>query len=208
MTCHEVSVLVGADVSRETVGKLLQYGELIKKWNPAINLVSKSTIPDVWDRHIVDSLQLFPALPLSATRCLDIGSGAGLPGLVLAIISAQLNQDRVFTLVESDQRKCAFLREAARALGLQVAVLNSRVEGLKPFRADVLSARALAPLSKLLAHAVVHLAPDGVCLFSKGEMFSQEIAVAKELYEFQYEVIVSKTDPNGVILKVYGIKNV
>jgi 16S rRNA (guanine527-N7)-methyltransferase len=208
MAGFDVSQVLGFDVSRETEERLLRFSDLIKKWNPAINLVSKSSVADIWDRHIVDSAQIFPMLPVEAKQCLDIGSGAGLPGLVLAILSHELSADRHFSLVESDQRKCVFLREVARAIGLYVTVISDRIEKLPPHSADVISARALAPLSKLVAHAAYHLRPDGVCFFPKGEMYLQELDVARMAFSFEYEVLNSKTDLKGAILKIYGIENV
>jgi len=196
-----------ADVSRETVDRLIAFDQLIRKWNPTINLISKASLNDLWSRHIEDSAQLYRYIPLWAVRCVDIGSGGGLPGIVLAAISADLTPERQFTLVESDQRKATFLRQAVRTLGLKAEVLSSRTEALDPLSADTLSARALAPLSKLLVSAQRHLISGGTCLFPKGETYAKELADARKQFVFECDVIQSLTDPKGAILKIYGIRN-
>ena len=198
---------LGVDVSRETLQRLENYVELISKWNPAINLVSKKSMSEIWFRHIIDSAQLFPEIPDCAINCLDIGSGGGFPAIVLAIISAEKSTERKFDLIESDQRKSTFLREVARSLNLNIKVFNNRAEQLAPFGADFLSARALAPLPKLLELASRHLHPDGVCLFPKGETFMQEIAEAEKFFTFNCTIIPSKTDANCAALKISGIRH-
>ena len=207
MTESALPLLPVADVSRETVERLVEFEQLIRKWNPAINLISKSSLDALWGRHIVDSAQIYQHIPSNALKCLDIGSGGGLPGIVLAVISADLAPERTFILVESDQRKSAFLREASRSLGLKVDVRASRVESLDPMCADLLSARALAPLSKLLASAQRHLSDEGTCLFPKGESYKKEISDAQKLFTFECEAIQSLTDEKGAILKIHGIRN-
>lgn len=205
---QNISQALGFDVSRETVDRLERYAQLIRKWNPTINLVSKPSLADLWDRHIVDSAQIFAHIPAESRLCLDIGSGGGLPGIVLAAISAELAPERRFTLVESDQRKATFLREAVRELGLKAEIKPVRVEALDPFGADLLTARALAPLSRLLAIAQQHLSADGFCLFPKGETYLQELEEARKAFAFECEPVQSVTDPKGAILKIHGIRNV
>jgi 16S rRNA (guanine527-N7)-methyltransferase len=195
------------DVSRETSEKLYRFEDLVRKWNPTINLVSKPSLSELWDRHIVDSAQLFSHIPSDANRYLDIGSGGGFPGIVLAVISAELAPMRRFTLVESDQRKAAFLREAGRLLEIKLDVRPARIESLAKIEADLLSARALSPLARLLEAAEQHLAQNGTCLFPKGETYRQEIDDAKNIFDFDYEAIPSLTDPKGAILKIHGIRN-
>lgn len=202
-----LSVLSTVDVSRETVERLHEFERLVHKWNPVINLVSKSSLTEVWQRHILDSAQLFPHIPKWGERCVDLGSGGGFPAIVLAVISAELSPMLHFTLVESDQRKAAFLREAARLLDLKVAVQAVRIDVLAPMDADVLSARALSPLANLLESAKYHLSKEGLCLFSKGENYMREIDAAHTLFKFDCEVVPSLTDPKGVILKIHGIRN-
>lgn len=197
-----------ADVSRETIDRLIEFERLIRKWNPTINLVSKSSLDELWNRHIADSAQLFQHIPKDAGLCVDLGSGGGLPGIVLAAISIDQVPERHFTLVESDQRKATFLRQAVRDLGLNADVIANRVEAIDKLNAEVLTARALAPLSSLLSSAQDHLAENGICLFPKGETHLDEISAARKLFAFECDIIQSLTDPRGAILKIYGIRNV
>lgn len=168
--------VVGRAVSRETEGKLRAFSQLITQWTARINLISKATEDDVWHRHIVDSAQLFPHIPAEAARVVDLGSGAGLPGLVIAMLAAELRPGLSVTLIESDLRKATFLRTAARELGLNVFVLSRRIEQTDPLGADVITSRALAPLVRLLPLAARHLAPGGSCLFLKGASWRDELS--------------------------------
>lgn len=207
MNDHAHLIAPFADVSRETVERLVMFEQLVRKWNSTINLVSKSSLDDVWIRHIADSAQLNKHIPPDSIRCADFGSGGGLPGIVLAAISADQKPERQFTLVESDQRKATFLREAVRTLGLNAVIMASRTEAIDPLNAEVISARALAPLNKLLASVQNHLVPDGICIFPKGENFALEIDDARKQFEFECDVIPSLTDPKGAILVIHGIQN-
>lgn len=189
-----------AGVPRETLDRLRVYAELLAKWNPRINLVAASTLADVWRRHMLDSAQLLPLVPPGARRLADFGSGGGFPGLVLAICGAPDVQ-----LVESDQRKAAFLREVARATGAPVAVHAVRAEALAPLGADVVTARALAPLDRLLAWTVPHLAPGGVALFPKGARSEAELTAAAALWKMRADRIPSRTDPAGAIVRIQDI---
>jgi len=196
------------DVSRETLARLAQYEALLQQWNPKINLVAKSTLSQVWQRHILDSAQIFPHIPQDTKLLTDIGSGAGFPGLVLAVLAKEKIPDLSITLVESDQRKCAFLRAVARELSLSVNILTTRIEQAELAQADILTARALAPIADLLTFQENLLHPDGVCLFLKGANYATEILKAKESFDFAVESIKSRTDPNGVILRISGVSRV
>ncbi len=196
------------NVSRETLDRLDRYAALLEKWNPAINLVSRTTLPDLWTRHFLDSAQLFSLLPAGATHWADLGSGGGFPGLIIAILAAEAAPALKITLVESDARKSVFLSTTARALGLPTIVETARIEALAPLAADVLSARALGPLPQLLSHAARHLTPDGMALFPKGAAHAQELAEARLAWTFTAENIPSKTDPDAVILSIRGIAHV
>ena len=195
------------DVSRETTARLKALEDLLVKWNPAINLVSKSTLGSVWERHIVDSAQIY-SLALHSGHWVDLGSGGGFPGLVIACMASGKGDELKVTLVESDQRKAAFLRAASSKLGLSPTVISQRIEAVPPLHADVLSARALAPLSVLLAYAQRHLAPDGICLFPKGASWKQEVEAARKDWHFQLEHHKSITDSDGAILAVKAISHV
>ena len=161
MTADEVRKLL--NVSRETISKFEAYLELLEKWQRSINLVANSTLGDAWQRHILDSAQLAKFYPPNAKHILDVGSGAGFPGLVLAIIGGV-----EVGLVESDQRKAIFLSTVIRSLGLSAKVYNERVEFLSNLGPDVVTARAVAPVPRLLSLIKNQLSPNTVCLFLKG----------------------------------------
>ena len=189
------------DVSRETFERLEAYVALIEKWNPKINLVSRSSLPEIWDRHIWDSAQIFD-IAVEGSVWADFGSGGGLPGIVLAIFAKELRPDMQFYLVESDQRKCAFLRNAVREIGLNVKVHAERIEVLDPIGASVISARALTDLNGLLEFVERHSAKNGVAILPKGETWEKEILQAQENWSFKYEEITSKTNNDAAILKI------
>lgn len=196
------------NVSRETLGRLDQYAVLLKKWNPAINLVSKTTIETLWQRHFLDSAQIFQFHPENICHWVDLGSGGGFPALVLAVLAKEYRPSDRFTLVESDVRKVAFLQTVIREIGLNATVIAERIEKTPPLEADVLTARALSPLDKLLEYASYHLKPSGIAIFPKGETYKKEIDGAFALWNFDIEEFTSKTNPNGAILKIGGISRV
>lgn len=184
-------------VSRETLERLAAYAGLLRHWQTRINLVGPDTLASLWQRHMLDSAQLWPLVPAGARRLVDLGSGAGFPGLVLAILGAP-----DVHLVESDARKGAFLREAARVTATPITLLTRRVEQIPPLAADVITARALAPLPRLLAWAVPHLAPGGQCLFLKGRGAEDELTAAAKDWKIAPRRIPSLTDPDGTILQL------
>ncbi|QDL93603.1 16S rRNA (guanine(527)-N(7))-methyltransferase RsmG [Paroceanicella profunda] len=196
------------DVSRETLAALEAYAALIRKWSPKINLVAASTLTDIWSRHFSDSAQIFRHGPQGARSWLDLGSGGGLPGLVVAILAREAMPELVVTLVESDVRKCVFLREVIRQLGLSVPVKTMRIEALPAGQYDVISARALAALPALLAYAEPLLAPGGKCLFLKGEKVESELTLAAADWHIEVEQIESLTDPNARILSISEVHRV
>lgn len=207
MTQTDRKTVGGIDVSRETFDHLRAYLAVLEQWNPKINLVSKSTIAEAWTRHFEDSAQIFSLAPANARTWVDLGSGGGFPGLVIAILAEDLRPDMSVTLVESDVRKATFLRTVRRELGLAVDVRAERIEKLSPADADVLSARALASLPDLLAFAERH-APSGICLFPKGVNVSAERQSALETWTFDCEDFPSQTDSASVILRIGNIKRV
>ncbi|MFG6564260.1 16S rRNA (guanine(527)-N(7))-methyltransferase RsmG [Sulfitobacter sp. 1A13421] len=194
------------DVSRETFEKLKAFAELVRKWNPKINLVSKSSLDDLWSRHILDSVQIFePAT--SKGKWVDFGSGGGFPGIVVSILNQEEQRFDV-VMVESDQRKSAFLRTAIRELDLAAKVKTERIEELECLEADVLSARALADLTKLLGFAELHLKPGGIALFPKGQSWQREDLEARRDWTYDLETVTSKTNSNAAILKIKDIARV
>jgi 16S rRNA (guanine527-N7)-methyltransferase len=188
-------------VSRETADKLRAYAELLKKWQPKINLVGPATLPDLWRRHFLDSAQLLPHLP--AGPVLDLGSGAGFPGLVLGILRESADP---IHLVESDGRKCAFLREVARITAAPVVIHTSRIEALKVFEIRAITARALASVSALLTLAEPFLAHFPKCLFLKGEKLEDELTEAAKDWNMTIDRIASLSDPNGFILSLKEVR--
>ncbi len=193
---HAAALAGIATVSRETLERLEVYAALLLKWTRAINLIGKATGEQVWTRHIADSLQLWPLKPENASTWIDLGSGGGLPGLVIAAC----DPDLAVTLVEADQRKAEFLRTAAREMGLSTTVLDRRIEEIPPSPHDVVSARALAPLARLLALAHPFHAKGGIALFPKGRMADSELTEAKASWHISGDALPSRTDPAGRIL--------
>jgi 16S rRNA (guanine527-N7)-methyltransferase len=192
--------VAGLDVSRETWDKLKAFEALVRRWTPAVNLVSKSTVPNLWDRHIVDSAQVFKFCPKSARHWVDLGSGGGFPGIVVAILASEFQPELRVTLVESDARKAAFLRQVAQALALRIDVMTQRIEELLPQNADVVSARALAALPELLGYACRHLHKSGVAVLSKGARYTEEVTEARKIWRFAIDVQASKSNSESAIL--------
>jgi 16S rRNA (guanine527-N7)-methyltransferase len=187
-------------VSRETLARLEAYAELLTRWSARINLVGRDTLADLWRRHILDSAQLHRLIPSSAQNLIDLGSGAGLPGLVLAILGVPGVE-----LVEADSRKAAFLREASRITEVEVAIRPCRVQAVPPHPVDVVTARACAPLDRLLDLAAPFLVPDTLCLFPKGERFNEELTLARKAWTINVSVEQSLSDRRGVVLRLQQV---
>lgn len=194
-------------VSRETMAGLVLYETLLRKWQKSINLVSSATLPELWRRHMLDSAQLVALAPESARLWVDIGSGGGFPGLVIAIILKNRPGFRMH-LVESDQRKCVFLREVARETGAPVEVHARRIEDFAAesgLKADVVSARALAPLERLLGWAAPLFGTETIGLLLKGQGLEGELTEARKGWIFEAEFSPSRSDPSGCVLKLRGL---
>ncbi|HEU0094874.1 MAG TPA: 16S rRNA (guanine(527)-N(7))-methyltransferase RsmG [Rhizomicrobium sp.] len=185
-------------VSRETLTRLQAYADILADWNALHNLVAKSTLPDLWHRHLWDSAQLAPLIPADARTLADLGSGAGFPGLVLAA----MRQDLSVSLHEATTKKCAFLRAAAERMDLHVIIENARMENLphRPF--DVVTARACAPLPQLLEYAHSFVGPNSVCLFLKGQNVGAELTEAHKYWNIKVSQVPSQTDPSAAIVEV------
>jgi 16S rRNA (guanine527-N7)-methyltransferase len=190
-------------VNNNTLQRLQVYAELLEKWQKKINLVSSNTIADLWIRHMLDSAQLLPLLPRRKCTVLDFGSGAGFPGLVLAILGGPQ-----VTMVESDSRKCAFLAEAVRKTeaGPLVRLQNCRIEDLPSGPVDVVISRGLASLGKLLVYAEPFLRQDSMCLFLKGKKADEELTQTQKNWMMQVTKIQSLSNPSGTILKLENVK--
>lgn len=189
------------DVDDETLERLSVFLDLLAKWQRRINLVSRESLGDPWRRHLLDSAQLAPLLPDRPARLIDIGSGAGFPGLVLAVVAT-----RRVDLVEADGRKCIFLREAARLIQADVVVHNQRVEALQDVAADVVLARGCAPLPTLLAYMHRLRARGGYGLFLKGARVAAELTEAEKAWMMRVTSIPSRSDPSGTILKIEDLQ--
>jgi 16S rRNA (guanine527-N7)-methyltransferase len=192
-------------VSRETEARLRNFELLLRRWNPTINLVGKGDLEDVWARHILDSAQLWALRPQRPGDWLDVGTGGGFPGVVIAAIASQLAPEARFEFVDSDRRKAAFLSTAIRELGLRARVSVARIEALPPRAAAVLSARAMAPLAELIGHARRHRDPAGVALFPKGRSYHKELDEALQQWNFDYRLHSSRSGAGGVIIEIGAI---
>lgn len=184
-------------VSRETLARLEVYAELLRRWSGAINLVGRDTLRDIWRRHFLDSAQLLDHLPARIASLVDLGSGAGFPGLVLAILGVPS-----VTLIEADARKAAFLREAARITDSPAVVCAVRIETMPIQVFDVVTARACAPLDQLLSLSERFICPETRCLFLKGERIEEELTAARRGWKIEASCHSSRTDPRGVILSL------
>lgn len=193
-------------VSRETIARLDIYKALLERWQAKTNLVARSTLEAFWHRHVADSLQVLP-IAGDAQYWVDLGSGGGFPGLVLAIARMEAGRGR-HVLIESNARKCAFLREVARETGAAVDVVNDRIEraGGRLAAADALpeivTARALAPLSKLLEWSAPLLAEGGRAIFHKGREYAAELEECHGLWEFDLVSHVSRLEADSVLLEI------
>jgi 16S rRNA (guanine527-N7)-methyltransferase len=191
------------NVSREAFGALHQFAAVLSRWNRTVNLIAPGDEPVLWKRHIADSLQLAPLMQPLPLRAIDLGTGAGFPGLVLALATGV-----PFDLVEADQRKAAFLREAARATDAPVRVHAVRIEAANLAPSPLITARALAPLPRLLALAAPLLAKGGQCLFLKGANGRAELTQAESEWHMRAEVIPSQTAVGASILRITDISRV
>ncbi len=205
MIQQRLSEASGVEISNQTLEKFDTYRTLVEKWNPRINLVSRATLAEIGLRHFVDSAQLYRYCPAQASLCADLGSGGGFPGLVLAIIFSQVSPDTQHVLVESDQRKAVFLQEVIRATGCHAEVRNERIEVLATIGAQVVTARALAPLPVLFGLISRHLSPGGRAILPKGAGYKDELAAARALWDFDVAIYPSTTNPEGHVLEIEGL---
>ena len=194
----------GVDVSRETRDRLETLVHLLIRWQKVINLVGKATLEEIWVRHILDSAQLAILVPRTTKKLTDMGSGAGFPGLVIAAFRPELE----VTMIESDARKAAYLGEAARRMELAVPpkVVVGRIEAVPPTQAEIVTARALAPLTKLLEYAERHRADNAICLFHKGKDWQAELAMARKDWDIQGQPFTSVTEIDAVIYRITDYK--
>ncbi|MEM8700098.1 MAG: 16S rRNA (guanine(527)-N(7))-methyltransferase RsmG [Pseudomonadota bacterium] len=200
MTLQPTDIL--EDVSRETRDRLEILARLIAKWTPAINLIAPSTVPEIWTRHIRDSAQIVPLIPVSTQDHLDLGTGSGCPGLVVAAIAAEIRPDLHTTLIEADQRKAAFLRTAIREMGLTATLFAQRIEEIEIPQADLITARAFAPLSRLLSIAQRFCHAQTRLILHKGRQLDSELTEARRDWHIEATVQPSLTAPDAAILTI------
>ncbi len=193
-------------VSRETMARLVIYNRLLLKWNQKINLVSRQTIAQTWHRHFSDSAQLLKYAPKAPKKWVDIGSGAGFPGMVAAIMLAESSPDTRVYLVDSDARKMAFLAAVARETGIKLELQCTRIDEVPNLEAEVISARALAPLDRLLPMSANLCGQNATLLFLKGRGYESELTSAKAICHTEPEIFTSVTDENAVVLRFKGCK--
>jgi 16S rRNA (guanine527-N7)-methyltransferase len=193
--------LAAFPVSRETELRLEQYDALLRDWNQRLSLVANSTLDSIWSRHFLDSAQLMPLIPEPARPVIDIGTGAGFPGVILAIMGLPH-----IHLVEHNMRKVGFLRTVIAALGLEVTLHAMKVESVKPFAAGAVTARAFRPLAELVGLGRKFLRDDAaVAIFPKGRRAEEELTEARRLWRAQVERFPSLTDPDSTIFRLSGI---
>jgi 16S rRNA (guanine527-N7)-methyltransferase len=181
--------------------RLRAFADLLLRWNASLNLIAPRDADVLWERHIADSLQLAPLMPPGVARGIDLGTGGGFPGLVLAIATSV-----PFDLIESDRRKASFLRTAVLETGATATVHCCRIEDAAVPPAPLLTARALAPLPRLLPMAARLLTADGVCLLLKGAKAEEELAAVAKDWTMDMERLPSRTSPEGVVLRLTGLR--
>ena len=191
-------------ISDALLQRFVVYGEILQKWQSKINLVSPATLPDLWRRHFLDSAQLDSLIPSDAGVILDIGSGAGFPGLVLALLRAEEDGSTIH-LVEANQRKATFLAEVNREIGTRAVIHKRRVESIHEFKADVITARACAPMKKLLPLIHPILESEGYCLLLKGKNALEELTESQKKWKMSVKNIPSQTSDSGMILNVRNL---
>ncbi|MDG2355016.1 MAG: 16S rRNA (guanine(527)-N(7))-methyltransferase RsmG [Paracoccaceae bacterium] len=204
--CKDTFLLDKLGVSRETCEKLHYYYCILSEWNTKVNLVSRKSIESSWQRHFLDSSQLWLYAPQNAKTWLDFGSGGGFPGLVISIIAQELNPQLKVILVEKNKKKAFFLEQVSLKLSLNVCLFCSKVEDVKPQKADVISARAFGALRRLIEIAYMHKNDKTISLFPKGKTFSLEIKESLVYWEFEMRQISNLLSLDSSILEIRNIK--
>lgn len=193
------------NVSRETLSKLEVYHSSLLEWQNKFNLVSKNSLDDAWNRHFIDSIQLVEYIPDDAKSLIDMGSGAGFPGMVLAILLNERTPYLKVTLVESITKKTLYLNHVKETASVKVEIINGRVEQIKNRKFDVVTSRAMTSLIDLLDYAYPFLNKKGVCVFPKGKSWNEEVNIAKNKWNFNFEVFDSKTSEEGKIILIRNL---
>lgn len=199
MTPQEFAQIIS--VSRETLDKLTLYAEILNQWQKSINLVGPKTLPEIWERHFLDSAQLWSHLPPNCSSLVDFGSGAGFPAMVLAIMGIP-----DVHMIESDVRKSAFLQEVARQTSTKVTIHNQRIEKVKNLQVAVVTARAFASIEEILPLAVTFLSEKGEIYLLKGKSYQEELTQARKTWHIEGDDFPSLSDPSGRILKLKEVR--
>ena len=201
----KIDFIEGLNVSRETTNSFCEYEALLYKWNMKINLVSPNALDNVWVRHFLDCGQIINYVDALGKKWVDVGAGAGFPGLVVALLLRDRKIDCDMILVEKNTKKVFFLNEVIRKLNLNVKVVNKNVESIESLNADILTARAFSELKKLVELALFHRKESGVCLFLKGENYRFELDKTLNYWFFDYDVFDSLSNSSGKIIRVKKI---
>ena len=195
----------GLNVSRETLESFCEYEALLSKWNKKINLVSQNTLAQLWNRHFLDSGQIINHVDALGKKWVDVGAGAGFPGLVVALLLRDRKIDCDMVLVEKNTNKVFFLNEVIRKLNLNVKVVNKNVDTIEPLNADIFTARAFSELKNLIELAFRHRKERGICLFLKGENYRFELDKTLNYWFFDYDIFDSVSNSSGKIIRVKKI---
>ena len=194
-------------VSRETFERLKAYEKSLHEWQKRFNLVSNASLEHAWERHFLDSAQLFKLIPDGARTLVDFGSGARFPGMVLAIMAAEKTPYLNFRLIESIGKKTLYLNEVRKIAGLNnVEIVNDRIENIETMAADVITSRAMCSLKELLKYACRFVGPQTVGIFPKGKKYSEEISEARKEWSFDCRIVPSEVSEEGVVLVITKIK--
>ena len=196
------------NVSRETFDKLKHYQSMLIEWQSKFNLVSSSTLDDAWNRHFLDSVQLFQYIPNQAKVLYDFGSGAGFPGMVLAIMANEKMPDLQVSLIESTTKKTLYLNAVKSKTNTNVTILNDRIENLQLPKADVITSRAMASLTELLGYAYKFCKKESVCIFPKGKKYAEELSEAHKRWKFKCRIVASTQSDEGKILIINNLSKV
>lgn len=196
------------NVSRETFDKLRHYQSMLIEWQSKFNLVSSSTLDDAWNRHFLDSVQLFQYIPNQAKVLYDFGSGAGFPGMVLAIMANEKMPDLQVSLIESTTKKTLYLNAVKSKTNTNVTILNDRIENLQLPKADVITSRAMASLTELLGYAYKFCKKESVCIFPKGKKYTEELSEAHKRWKFKCRIVASTQSDEGKILIINNLSKI
>lgn len=195
-----------APIHPDSLSDYQTWEALLRKWNARINLVAPKSLPEFWRRHALDSAQIAPLVPETARTIVDFGSGAGFPGLAIAIDAKHSSRDQTVHLIESAGKKASFLKTVSRETGLATIIHGDRIEALPKLEADIITARAFAPLRRLFPLAWQHLGKDGQVILLKGMAVEEEVLLARQTWGFDLQQTPSLSDESGSVLTITGLQ--